>query len=236
MKRLGPVIALFAVMVLPMLSAAQNLFHVTGQVVLREQEKQKALKDNSQVAVWLTPLDSAVTESNYRTPQFQMRQHDKRFEPHLLVIPVGSTVKFPNLDPWFHNVFSLYQGKRFDLGLYQAGSQKSVRFDRLGPSYIFCNIHPEMSAVILAVDSHLIGISDRRGSVSIAGVPPGRYRVHFWYEFAADPNQAESREIVVGQQDVSFNRETITAKPTREQKHTNKYGREYDPQTLTPQY
>jgi len=65
----------------------------------------------------------------------------------VLVVPVGSVVDFPNHDPFFHNVFSLFDGKRFDLGLYEAGATNSVRFDRLGVSFLFCNIHPEMSAV-----------------------------------------------------------------------------------------
>ena len=66
------------------------------------------------------------------------------FEPHLLIIPLGSTVSFPNLDPFFHNVFSQFNGKRFDLGLYEAGSTRDVRFDHEGVSYLFCNIHPEI--------------------------------------------------------------------------------------------
>jgi len=236
-KALGQVMLFVTAMVWSPLLFAQNLFHVSGKVVLHEQGKHRRLKDESQVAVWLVPVDGdPVAKASYRAPQFQMRQQDKRFEPHLLVIPVGSTVKFPNRDPWFHNVFSLYRGKRFDLGLYQAGSQKSVQFDRLGPSYIFCNIHPEMSAVILAVDSHFIGVSDSSGKVSIADVPAGRYRVHFWYEFAAEPEELESREIAVGQEDVSFGTTTVTVKSRRDPKHTNKYGGQYDPQTLNPSY
>jgi hypothetical protein len=78
-------------------------------------------------------------------------QKNKSFEPHILVIPAGSMVEFPNHDPFFHNVFSLFEGKRFDLGLYEAGTSRMVRFDRPGISYIFCNIHPEMSAVIITL-------------------------------------------------------------------------------------
>ena len=63
---------------------------------------------------------------------------------------MGAVVQFPNHDPFFHNVFSLFEGKRFDLGLYEAGSSRNVSFDRPGISYIFCNIHAEMSAVVIA--------------------------------------------------------------------------------------
>ena len=75
------------------------------------------------------------------------------FTPHILVVPVGSVVRFPNADPFFHNVFSLFDGKRFDLGLYEAGSTKEVTFSREGLSYIFCNIHPEMSAVVISLST-----------------------------------------------------------------------------------
>ena len=88
-------------------------------------------------------------------------QKNKSFEPHILVVPAGSMVEFPNRDPFFHNVFSLFEGKRFDLGLYEAGTSRMVRFDRPGISYIFCNIHPEMSAVVITMATPLYAISNR---------------------------------------------------------------------------
>ncbi|WP_457835990.1 hypothetical protein, partial [Staphylococcus aureus] len=73
-------------------------------------------------------------------------------------------------------------GKRFDLGLYEAGSSNSVRFDRVGVSFLFCNIHPEMSAVVVAVDTPYYAKSDPSGNLSIPDVPDGRYMMHVWYE------------------------------------------------------
>ena len=103
-----------------------------------------------------------------------MIQKNKQFDPHMLVVPVGSMVQFPNHDPFFHNVFSLYNGKRFDLGLYETGSERGVRFDREGVSYIFCNIHPEMGAVILALSTPYYDMS-ADGAIVIPRVPPGKY-------------------------------------------------------------
>jgi hypothetical protein len=95
-------------------------------------ETGEASKDSSRAAVWLVSLDHVgFREPAAKDQHYRMLQHDKHFEPTMLVIPVGGVVDFPNLDPWFHNVFSLYRGKRFDLGLYQAGSQRSVHFDKL---------------------------------------------------------------------------------------------------------
>src|SRR4029077_18105518 len=138
----------------PTHDGSQTTITVSGETGLVAAAPGGPAKDPCRIVIWLTPIDgvrpvSATTDR----PRYRLVQHNKRFEPGLLVVPVGSVVDFPNLDPWFHNVFSLYRGKRFDLGLYQAGAQRSVRFDRIGPSYLFCNIHPEMTGVVLAIDS-----------------------------------------------------------------------------------
>lgn len=165
-----------------------------------------------------------------------MLQHDKTFEPELLVVPLGSIVDFPNLDPWFHNVFSLYQGKRFDLGLYQAGAEKAVVFDRPGPSFLFCNIHPQMTAVILTVDSDLFGVSDKAGRISIAQVPAGRYKMHVWYE-NAPPEFADAapRAMEISQANNVLPPISIPVMK-HDHSHKNKYGNDYDPKASSPAY
>src|SRR5690242_2949969 len=92
---------------------------------------------NAGVVVWLTPVDTATPP--LQPKHARLAQHNKQFQPHLLVIPAGSVVDFPNEDPFFHNVFSLFQGKRFDLGLYEAGTSRAVSFEHPGISFIFCN-------------------------------------------------------------------------------------------------
>ncbi len=121
---------------------------------------------------------------------YTMLQKNRTFTPHLLVVPVGAVVSFPNADPFFHNVFSLFEGKRFDLGLYESGSSRQVHFDRPGVSYIFCNIHPEMSAVVLALATPLWSVADIKGKFRLKDVPPGEYEVHLWAE-GEDPSTLE---------------------------------------------
>ena len=126
--------------------------------------------------VWLTPVSQPGSEFTRPKPiHAVLRQKNKSFEPHLLVVTKGSTVEFPNQDPWFHNVFSLFNGKKFDLGLYEAGTSRTVHFDRDGVSYIFCNIHPEMSAVVVVVSTPYYAVVAKSGDFSIAGTPPGKY-------------------------------------------------------------
>jgi plastocyanin len=211
---------------------------VKGEVRLIHADSGATVKDTSRVVVWLVPLDTVRTVRFIaERPNYRMAQHDKTFEPNLLVVPIGSVVDFPNLDPWFHSVFSLYRGKRFDLGLYEAGSQKEVRFDRHGASYVFCNIHPEMAAVVLAVESEFYGISDKAGHISIAAVPPGRYLLRVWSENATpEALQALERLIVIGNGSHSLPTVSIPAIKQIPMKHKNKFGRDYDPKALTPEY
>src|SRR5207249_7226898 len=112
--------------------------------------------------------------------KFTLVQKNKTFEPHVLVVSAGSEVDFPNKDPFFHNVFSLFDGKRFDLGLYEAGTSKSLRFDHPRISFLFCNIHSEMSAVVIALDTPYYGVSSRLGKITIADVPAGTSALHVW--------------------------------------------------------
>src|ERR1700738_2581382 len=171
---------------------------VNGEAVVTAPGAGAMEKDASRVVVWLVPRDAAPPVRATERPRYRLVQHNKRFEPGLLVVPVGSVVDFPNADPWFHNVFSLYRGKRFDLGLYQAGTQRFVRFDRIGPSYLFCNIHPEMTGVVLAIDSDLFAVTDKSGHYAIAGVTSGKYVLHVWYENAAQESlQALQRLVTI---------------------------------------
>ena len=158
-----------------------------------------------------------------------MVQRNKMFEPSLLVVPLGSLVDFPILDPWFHNFFSLYEGKRFELGLYEAGAQKTIKFDRPGPSYVFCNIHPEKAAVVLTVDSDFYGSSNKAGRISIESVPAGKYWLHVWYENSS-PEALDSllRPVEVERDSDTLFSISVPASAQQSARHKNKYGKDYD--------
>jgi len=210
---------------------------VKGEAVVTAPGAGAMEQDASRVVVWLVPLDVAQPVRATEHPRYRLLQHNKRFEPGLLVVPVGSVVDFPNADPWFHNVFSLYRGKRFDLGLYQAGAQRSVRFDRIGPSYLFCNIHPEMTGVVLAIDSELFAVTDKSGHYSIAGVTPGKYVLHVWYENAAPESlQALQRQVTIESANQILPLVSVKEVKAAPVEHKNKYGQDYDPETLKTDY
>ena len=174
-------------------------FEVTVQVRLYETKSGGTLRDYSEVVAWLVPARTLQTTSLIADrPHYRIVQHDKTFEPHLLVVPVGSIVEFQNRDPWFHDAFWISGSKRFDLGPNRAGGQKTMRFDRSGVAYVFCNIHPQMAAVVLTVESPYFGVSDKTGRISIANVPAGTYVLHVWYENAASRTLKTLRAVVLG--------------------------------------
>jgi plastocyanin len=181
------------------------------------------------VVVWLKPLDHAGPNTEQSKRQ-KLIQSGKTFEPHILVVQVGSVVEFPNRDPFFHNVFSLFEGKRFDLGLYEAGATNSVRFDRPGVSFLFCNIHPEMSAVVVSVDTPYSGISDASGKVTIANVPDGKYEVHYWSERGLPESLRElTRIVTISGSTRSLAAVQVVENPNFTSAHKNKYGQDYAP-------
>lgn len=167
----------------------------------------------------------------------QLVQRDKSFQPSLLVIPVGGKVEFPNRDPFFHNVFSLFEGKRFDLGLYESGTTRFVQFDKPGISFIFCNIHAQMSAVVIALATPYYAISDAKGEIAIPNVPPGRYQLQIFHAAVApDALHALSREITVAEGETSLGTFKLVESDLMVA-HKNKYGHDYDrPDPDSPAY
>jgi plastocyanin len=179
--------------------------------------------------LWLKPLATTPAMPAPATGRFTLLQKNRMFSPHLLVVPVGSAVYFPNADPFFHNVFSLFNGKRFDLGLYEAGTTKQEIFSREGVSYIFCNIHPEMSAVIVALGTPFYAVLDGTADFRIHAVPSGEYEMHVWVEGLAQPELdrlTRRIQVVAGEGELgTLDASSASALPPG---HLNKFGRPYD--------
>jgi plastocyanin len=110
-----------------------------------------------------------------------MAQRDTSFQPPLLIVPVGTTIRFPNEDKFFHNVFSYSKAKRFDLGRYPRGESKTVTFDDPGAVTVLCEIHKWMRAAVIVVENRYHATVDESGSFRIPDVPPGTYEIVFWH-------------------------------------------------------
>ena len=210
---------------------------LSARIKVVDTEHKAASSHAENVVVWLTPIGIQAPARPFTKQPLRLTQHNKSFEPHVLVVSVGSAVQFPNRDPFFHNVFSLFEGKRFDLGLYEAGTTRNVNFDRPGISYIFCNIHAEMSAVVIALDTPYFSISNRKGEIVIPHVPPGRYMMRTWYETALlGTLDAMTREISVTENSSTLGVLEVPAGMPASA-HKNKYGMDYEPPAPnTPAY
>jgi hypothetical protein len=238
LKTLGSLILLAAYLGGSQIRAQQKI--VSAKVTVARPDSKDGAKsstskgpDASNVAIWLVPLDHlgvAVPVSSKPPNPPHLLQRNKTFEPHVLIVPLGTMVEFPNQDPFFHNIFSLYDGRRFDLGLYESGTKRSVKFDRLGVSFLFCNIHAEMSAVVLSVDTPYFALSDRNGNVTIRNVPDGRYQMHVWYERSApEPLQELTRVVIISDSSRNLGPIHLEEMPNFSLAHKNKYGLDYVP-------
>jgi plastocyanin len=208
--RLTRIPALLAILAVAGVAAAQN---VTGTILIKKRLTKRSVTasvsvyqrgtpvklgkdadedplsyERSRVVIYLDgPAPAGIAPASFdATPAAptQVQQLDRRFLPDLVVVPVGSTVSFPNMDPIFHNIFSLSKPKTFDLGSYDKGETRRVQFSRPGIVNVYCHLHPNMSATIVVTPNRYYARSDGAGSYKIPDVPPGRYTVIAWHKSA----------------------------------------------------
>lgn len=210
---------LFAVVVCALVCSSLDAATVTGKVAFLTRRGQKPAVNET--VVWLDP---AAKSPKKAAATFSMATRGKTFLPHVLAVPAGSTVSFPNEDPITHNLFSLTPGNTFDLGLYRKGAGKTHKFDAPGVVNVYCNIHPNMSAVVHVMTTPYYGFADANGNYSF-DVPAGKYRLNAWNE---QGGSAAADVEVLADGKVSGNTLlTIDGRNLRATQHTNKFGKAY---------
>ena len=169
--------------------------------------------------VYAERIDTAAPRQAGR---FTLRQKNKTFTPRLLGVPVGAVVDFPNDDVIFHNVFSLSGPQPFDLGQYRSGESHSRTFTQAGTYRVFCNIHPNMSALILVVPTPYVAITGADGRF-VLDLPAGRYRL------TAVSERATPVSIEVTAESGATQAEPLTLDETAwvAVRHKNKFGKDY---------
>jgi plastocyanin len=205
---------------------------VSGHVELRDSRDPAVRKhrDYSGVVISLKPLNSDAP-ARVRPSKATMTQKDKTFSPHVLAIPAGTVVDFPNYDPIFHSAFSSYSGQIFDVGLYPPGSTRAVRFTREGIVRVFCNIHSSMSAVIDVLATPYFATTRPDGSFTIANVPPGDYQLSVFHERATEATlQALDRRVAVTDSGLTLPPLIISETGYLPIPHLNKHGAPYTPE------
>ncbi len=128
-----------------------------------------------------TPSVVWVTDVTPEPPVgLEIRQTMRAFVPNFLIVPAGASVAFPNDDPFYHSVYSVSPGNQFDLGLYDTGPGKSVRFSTPGVVDIRCHVHGSMEAILIVVDGPYVHTTQPDEAYRIDGITPGRHVVHVW--------------------------------------------------------
>jgi len=175
----------------------------------------------AQAVVWIPGLGNP--KESRPAARLVMSSKDKRFEPRVLAVPVGAPVSFPNLDKIFHNVFSLSDKNRFDLGLYRNGASRTAIFEHPGVVRVYCNIHSQMAAYVVVVDGAFYGRTGADGVVLLSAVPAGRHPLRAWDERGGE--WSGSVEVLPGRTvEVPVG---LDERGWRDQPHKNKYGKSY---------
>lgn len=171
-----------------------------------------ALAANVQVTVQDTsgkPLADAVVFLESREARAlakplentEIAQRAKRFEPEVTVVTAGTAVTFPNRDTVRHHVYSFSPVKKFELKLYIGTPANPVVFDKPGIAVLGCNIHDQMAAWVVVVETPYFGRSAAGGRVVLADVPAGSYRLRVWHPGLAVGAPAADQALTVGAAD-----------------------------------
>ena len=167
----------------PSVTAAVSVYQRGTVVKLgKDADENPIASEQRRVVVYLEGAGPAAGDSAIPSPQVE--QLDRRFMPDLVVVPVGSTVSFPNMDPIFHNVYSLSKPKSFDLGSYDKGETRKVLFPKPGIVDVYCHLHPNMAATVVVTPNRWYARPDRAGHYRIPDVPSGKYTVVAWHKSA----------------------------------------------------
>ena len=194
---------------------------VSGRVALVKNGAPQT--DASNVVVWI----EAVHRGGDGAVRSQMKSEKKKFTPRVTVVSREGAVDFPNVDPIYHNVFSVSGGNRFDLGLYRAGASKEKKFEEPGLVRVYCNIHPQMVGFVMVVDSDFATVTGPDGSFRFAGVPAGSHRLKIWHEEGGDAAEVPLLVRSRGETPVS---PRLDVSGYRAAPHKNKYGKDYPAQ------
>jgi plastocyanin len=221
------ILSLAAGLSLPLVSSALAQANVVKTVVsgrLTVQDRgNRSATDVGQSVIWLETTAPATRMTPTRSETFT---EGKQFLPRVSVIPIGSTIAFPNHDPFSHNVFSLSPEARFDLGLYGRNESKSTQFLRAGIVRVYCNVHPQMSAIVVVRDNPFYTQPGADGTFTLNDVPPGNYVLHAWHERGGET----TRTITVPATGLRSAAVQLDARGYRFVQHLNKFGQPYTQQ------
>lgn len=192
---------------------------VSGRVAIQEKPGETT-SDFANTVVYLVAKSGAARVAETKA---QMAINGRQFSPRVRVVTAGSSVEYPNQDPFSHNVFSTATGAAFDLGIYGGGTSKAAQFKKPGAFPVYCNIHEKMTAYVVVVATPHYGQASADGRWRITRVPAGKYELHVWHERASEVVQ-ELEVPAAGLTDVD---QRLDATGYKQVAHKNKFGKDY---------
>ena len=201
--------------------AAQATASVSGQVTILERPGE-VTEDLGNVVVYLEPAGTPRRAQSAAPTNTVIALQSRQFSPRVRVITEGSRVEFPNQDPFSHNVFSKVKGG-FDTGVYGRGKARDQTFHEAGVYPLYCNVHPRMTAFVVALGTPFYTQAAADGRFALDSVPPGRYTMHVWHDRATEL----IRELVVPARGLTNVAERLDARGYRYVQHRNKVGQQY---------
>lgn len=192
---------------------------VSGRVAITEKPGETTT-DLASAVVFLVPKSGTARTTEHRV---QMAINGRQFSPRVRIVTTGSTVEYPNQDPFSHNVFSTAAGASFDLGVYGSGPGKSNQFKKPGAFPVYCNIHEKMTGYVVVVATPYLAQAAADGRWSIAKVPAGKYELHFWHERGTELVK-DVEVAAAGLPDVN---EKLDARGFKLLAHKDKTGKDY---------
>jgi plastocyanin len=200
---------------------AQGTTSVRGQVAITERVGETT-EDLGNVVVYLEPVVASARVRPLAPTNTVITLRKREFSPHVSVVTEGSKVDFPNNDPFSHNVFSKLNGG-FDTGVYGRNKTRENVFGEAGVYPLYCNVHPRMSAFVIALKTPYYTQAGDDGRFLIEKVPPGQYKMHVWHDRTSEVVE----DVSVPAYGVGNKRVQLDARGYKYVQHKNKFGQDY---------
>ncbi len=223
----GICIQVWGAMTLVALTSVTSLAQgtVSGQVVIQERPGD-VTEDLANVVVFLEPAASGAYPRVQGSTKATMALDKRQFSPRVTVVLTGSTIEFPNRDPFSHNVFSKANGG-FDTGVFGRNKTKDQKFEDAGVYPLYCNVHPRMTAFVISLKTPWYTQAGVDGRFELAGIPAGEYRMTVWHDRAT----SVTRDLSVPSTGVRDLRVNLDARGYKYAQHKNKFGKDYTSST-----
>jgi plastocyanin len=193
---------------------------VSGRVVIQERPGD-VTEDMSNVVVYLEPVGGVKTKISPTNTSIALQA--RQFAPRVRVVTEGSKIEFPNQDPFTHNVFSKAPQGAFDTESFGKGKTRDNTFRSAGIYPVYCNVHPRMTAFVIAVKTPYFTQAANDGQFTVDKVPAGKYIIHVWHDRAGE----RTAELLVPGTGLAGLKYDLDARGWKYVQHKNKLGKDY---------